>query len=298
MSRRVNANTRGRAAQRAPKLKLSFGGKSGQKNGSREVTNIARTTKKRKLARYSDTESTTSGGVSADDEDDDEDDESEEADDESEDPEVDAPSRFTPMRSEAGLPPFERNTKVTVDPGEWTGFPEPDDDMNVELFDVEDIEKKLFDSDDDVVYEQVNEVSDSDEDDHAVEKAETELLAAEFNEDWTSHFANQIDGMSAYGFGDDSEEEGSDHYFPFSSGDEANETRNRHVHFEEQHPIGMASAFAALADSPTMTRALLPSAMPVASDDLTHDEDAQDDAEHDYDCMYCVRLGLCQTDRS
>lgn len=213
------------------------------------------------------------------------DEESDEADDESEDAEVDAPSRFTPFRTEAG--PFLLPTEV--DNGEWAGFPEADlpelPSGGGGMFDVQDFEKSLFESDDDQVYERVNEVSDSDsEDDEAIQRAETEALTAEFAEDLTSHFANQIDGMSAYGFGSDSEEGGSI-LMPFSSGDEANASQHRRVHFEEQDPVGIASAFAALADSPTMTRALLPSALPDDDDVVDNDAAAKED---DYDSM-CSR---------
>lgn len=287
-------NARGKqgpSTGRMPQIRLTFGGKSGRKNGAREITTLAKTTKKKKKKPvvYSDDESTTSGGFS-DDDFNEADEESEEADDESEDPEADAPSHLTTLRGGPGLPESEDDLVEKPDNGEWAGFPEPKpDDVQIELFedvDMGDIEKQLFDSDDDdVVYERVNEVSDSDDDDEAIQRTETELLTAEFNEDLTSHFANQIEGMSAYGFGSDSEDEESI-CFPFSDSDEANEPTSRRVHFEED-TVGIANAFAALADSPTMTRALLPSALPDSEGIGLGDDAPQDDAD-DYDSMYCA----------
>lgn len=288
MSQRINTNARGRqsqtAASRGPQIRLTFGGKSGTKNGAKKATTIPKSTKKRKASSMSDVESTTSGGVSAEEAEEDLEEESDDADDESEDPEVPAPSHYTSLRGGAGPYQYDQEPDNLSEAGEWAGFPEPESaDVNVDLVVDEDFERRLFDSDDDLVYERVNEVSDSDnDDDEAIERAETELLAAEFDDGLTSHFANQIDGMSAYGFGDDSEEEGS-MVFPFSSGDEANEAHDRHVHFEE-HPVGVAHAFAALGDSPTMTRALLPSALPDTYDDAAQEE-ADEAEDHDYDCM-------------
>lgn len=281
MSRRTN-NSRSNAPStgRMPQIRLTFGGKSGRKHGAREITTLAKTTKKKKKpVVYSDDDDSTSGF--SDDGFNEVDEESEEADDESEDPETDAPTHITTLRNGSGLPESE-DLVEKPDNGEWSGFPEPKpDNVQIELFenvDIGDIEKQLFDSDnDDMVYERVNEVSDSDDDDDAIERQETELLTAEFNEDMTSHFANQIEGMSAYGFGSDSDEESV--CFPFSSSDEANETTGRRVHFEED-TVGLANAFAVLADSPTMTRALLPSALPDS-------QDAEEPNADDYDSMYC-----------
>ena len=295
MSRRMNASARGRHgnnANRVPSIKLTFGGKSGRKNGSREITTLTKPTKKkRKAVSPSDEEDSTSSGGFSDADFDEADDESEEADDESEDPEIDAPSHHPILRHGSGLPESDEDLTERSDDGEWSGFPEPNpDDVQIELFkdvDLGDIEKKLFDSDDDdMVYERVNEVSDSDDDDEAIQRAETDMLTAEFNEDLTSHFANQIEGMSAYGFGSGSDEEESV-CFPFSDSDEINESTNRRVHFEEEYPVGIANAFAALADSPTMTRALLPSALP---DNDLFDADGKPQTHNgedpDYDSTY------------
>lgn len=296
MSRRLNPNPRGRVSQitgtRGPQLKLTFGGKTGRKNGATEITTLKKKYMKRKAAADdSDTDSPTSGDESSDNDESEAEGESDEADDESEDAEVDAPSRFTSFRAEAG--PFLLPNEL--DNGEWDGFPEADlpelPSEGRSMFDVHDFERSLFESDDDQVYERVNDVSDSDSDnDEAIQRAETEALTAEFAEDLTSHFANQIDGMSAYGFGSDSEEEGSI-LMPFSSGDEAKGSQQRRVHFEEQDPVGIASAFAALADSPTMTRALLPSALPDIHDSVV-DRDADDASkDDDYDSMCFRTLG-------
>jgi len=289
----MNSNARGRQSHlsptRGPQIRLTFGGKTGKKHSAQENSIVKNNNKrKQRPPSFSEAESTTSGGESGEESDIDE--ESEEADDESEDPEADALSHFATLRGGAGPNSLNQESVELPELGEWAGFPDMPDAKDPYVLDKE-IEKTLFDSDDDLVYERVNEVSDSEnEDDEDVERAEAQLLAAEFNDDMTSHFANQIDGMSAYGFGDDSEEEGSV-FFPFSSSDEANEAHDRRVRFEEQlsiyeqREVGVPHAFAAFGHSPTMTRALLPSALPDKNGDDHGRLQEAEPSEDDYDCM-------------
>lgn len=273
------------APTRGPQIRLTFGGKTGKKSGARETTTVKNNKRKRRLPSFSEAESTTSGGESDGESDFDE--ESEEADDESENPEAEALSHFATLDRGAGPSLLNQESVEFPELGEWTGFPDMSDAEDGPILGT-DFEQTLFDSDDDQVYERVNEVSESEhEDDEDVERAETQLLAAEFNDDMTSHFANQIDGMSAYGFGDDSDEEGSV-FFPFSSSDEANEAHERRVRFEEQlsifeqQEVGVPHAFAALGHSPTMTRALLPSALPEKNGG-DEEQQAAEPSDDDYD---------------
>jgi len=298
MSRRLNTNARARQPQtattRAPHIKLTFDRKLGQKTGAKKtLSSTKKPTRKRKTTSISDVESTTSEEISESDLDE----ESEQADDESdelEEPEVLAPSHHTSLRGGPG-PQYDQEPDNLSEAGEWEGFPEPDlnDDVNVELVVDEEFERKLFDSDDDLVYERVNEVSDSEpeHDDATLEQAETKALEAEFADDLMSHFANQIDGMSAYGFGDDSDD--ASILLPFSSDDEGYDFQDRHVHFQEQHPVGVTNAFSMLADSPTMTRALLPSAIPNVLGEAGPSQQSADDVEDDdYDCMCFAKRSL------
>lgn len=277
-----------------PQIKLTFGGKTGKKNGALKTTTVRNNKKKSRLPSFSEAESTTSGGESDGESDIDE--ESEEADDESEDPEVDALSHLAKLPRGAGPTPSNQESTGFPEPGEWAGFPDLPDAKDPYDID-QDLEKTFFDSDDDLVYERVNEVSESEnENDADLERSEEALLTAEFDEERTSHFANQIDGMSAYGFGDDSEdeeEEGSI-FFPFSSSDEANEAHERRVHFQErmsiieQQEVGMPHAFTVLGHSPTMTRALLPSGLtlPNESSDDEEEQHHGEPAEDNYDCTW------------
>lgn len=279
MSRRLNTGARGRQSQAVsfhkPQLKLSFGGKTGKKNGSREVITIPKNARKRRAPSVSEAESTTSGESSAEE---DFDDDSEEADDESEDPEVDALLHGPPFRGGAGPDMSDEESDHASDLGEWAGFPELPGQEPLEWD--QEMNRKLFDSDDDLEYEKVNEVSDMEDDEEAEFQSETQLFANELNEEMTSHFANQIDGMSAYGFGDNSDDEESV-VFPWSSSDEANDARTRHVRFEEpmdlseQQKVGIPNAFAVFGHSPAMARALLPSALPEKSSESDIEQNAE-----------------------
>lgn len=300
MSRQTNANARGKQSQvtrnRGPHIKLTIGGKIRNKNGVRKTTTVKSNNRKKRNSSLSDAASTTSGAESESESDIDE--ESEEADDESDEPEADALSYAAEVPRGAGPSLLNQNFVPHPEPGEWAGFPDMSDDQDPYVVD-RSIEKAIFESDDDMVYERVNEVSDSEfGDDQAVLQAQEdftaelqggELSATEYGEDMTSHFANQIDGMSAYGFGDGSDDEEST-FLPFSSGDET-EAHPRHVRFEEQmnffeqQEVGVPHAFAVLGHSPTMTRALLPSALTDENGDDDDDEKQADEpTEDDYDC--------------
>jgi hypothetical protein len=161
---------------------------------------------------------------------------------------------------------------------------------------VENLFAREDEDDDDDVYQGVEEISDSDIDPVSVELADQRAFEEDINAmnalddaDSTWELQNHIEGMSAYGFGA-SDTEGTVQYFPSSqSSDEGNETLQRHVRFEDAFPE-TRSAFMTLSESPTMTRALLPSALPHAS--LTGDLAVAADESEDTDCMFVLRLGV------
>jgi hypothetical protein len=135
---------------------------------------------------------------------------------------------------------------------------------------------------DDDAYAAVEDISDSDED--AINQHEEQQLIAHLSEDdgiEELDLLNQIDGMSAYGFGDDSD--ATAQYPPSSQGsDSADEVGpTRHVHFN----VDPARAFnASMSESPTFSRALLPSALPDSVSGVATIEAAAD-SETDYDSM-------------
>ncbi|ETN36637.1 uncharacterized protein HMPREF1541_08915 [Cyphellophora europaea CBS 101466] len=131
------------------------------------------------------------------------------------------------------------------------------------LEDMRRYEEHLFanvSDDDDAAYAAVEDISDSDEEE--INHFEEQQLIADLSEDDELEeldLLNQIDGMSAYGFGDESDATAT--YPPSSQGsDSASEMGpTRHVHFN----VDPAHAFnPSLVDSPTFSRALLPSALP------------------------------------
>ncbi|KAK4939680.1 hypothetical protein LTR10_020070 [Elasticomyces elasticus] len=117
------------------------------------------------------------------------------------------------------------------------------------------------DDDNDEVYQAVDEISDSEDDvdDRHVEEQELlAMMSEEANSD-ADFLLNQIDGLSAYGFGDDSD--ASIQRYPSSQGSDTgfDAGLERHVHFAvDADP----SIFLRMSESPTITRALLPSALP------------------------------------
>lgn len=296
MSRRIDPNTsRGKRKQasntRAPLLKLTVGGNASNTGSRRQKFASKKTIRHVPPPSISDGESTSSGDVS---EDPDFEDHTDDADDESEDmedPGVDFPSHLASLRGGAGLPDIQQSFDHVSEPDTWTGFPDSDNNYPNWLDD-EEIKKTIFDSDDDQVYEKVNEVSDSDNDDEeALERAEAEFIEGqlqdEFNNPWASHFANQIDGMSAYGFGsEDSDEESN--VFAFSGSDDLNDSQARRVHFEERQSPNLEKAMAVLADSPTISRSLLPAALQYGHEDGLTDNDDDQNKDEDYDCMFDV----------
>ena len=164
-----------------------------------------------------------------------------------------------------------------------------------EMDDKEFVEQLFAGEDDDDIYQGVEEISDSDIDPERIEQADQRAFEESINalsafEDVDSawELQNHIDGMSAYGFGA-SDTEGTVQYFPSSqSSDEGQEPHKRRVRFEDAFPESRP-ALLALSDSPTMTRALLPSALPDTS--LTEDLIAASESE-DTDCMFVLRLDV------
>lgn len=153
------------------------------------------------------------------------------------------------------------------------------------------------DDDDDDAYRAVDEISDSDEDEAEIAQyEEQQLLAALTDGDVTDEEfdLNQIDGLSAYGFGDDSD--GTVQFLPSSQasddGATAEAVAQRHVRFdmESTHAFQLQ-----MSSSPTISRALLPSALPEfgkvfggpASVAAHLHEDSN--SEDSYDCMFQVK---------
>jgi hypothetical protein len=198
----------------------------------------------------------------------------EEADDD--DDEDDLPAVRTPSRSHAlnGAGPKRRlfgrddiSLPGSVDSmfGDFATYYEEDDDPNLSPEENRKrFESHVFgasDDDNDDVYQAVDEISDSEDDMDDRQIEEQELLAMmseEANSD-ADFLLNQIDGLSAYGFGDDSD--ASIQRYPSSQGSDSGFEGGleRHVHFAvDADP----SIFLRMSESPTITRALLPSALP------------------------------------
>lgn len=227
----------------------------------------------------------------------DEDNEEEDDDDDDDHPAAKAPSR-SPNLNRAGR----KMKKVAADDvsvagssesmfGDFDDYYEDDEDPD---FSPEEnrkrFEEKIFaesEDDDNDVYQAVDDISDSDDDvdEHRIQQQE---LLAMLPEDVLSDtdFLNQIDGLSAYGFGDESD--CSVYRLPSSqssdSGTEA--ATERHVHFAADTD---PTIFMRMSESPTITRALLPSALPDTGF-LNHSADGRvgglvDDLD---DCMFNV----------
>lgn len=198
----------------------------------------------------------------------------EEADDD--DDEDDLPAVRTPSRSRTlnGAGPKRRlfgrddvSLPGSVDSmfGDFANYYEEDDDPTLSPEENRKrFESHVFgesDDDNDDVYQAVDEISDSEDDMDDRQIEEQELLAMmseEANSD-ADFLLNQIDGLSAYGFGDDSD--ASVQRYPSSQGSDSgfDAGLERHVHFAvDADP----SIFLRMSESPTITRALLPSALP------------------------------------
>jgi hypothetical protein len=214
-----------------------------------------------------DTSSSFGGFDSADDASDE--DSEEDADNEDDLPAVKAPPRSGRMNG-AGRKLQNKPDNVSVAGsdsmfGDFDDYYEDDEDPNVSPEENRKrFEQKVFadsDEDDNDVYEAVDDISDSDDDldEHRIQQQELLVMLPE-EELSDTDFLNQIDGLSAYGFGDDSE--GSIYRFPSSqSGDSATEAvAERRVHFAADTD---PTIFMRMSESPTITRALLPSALPV-----------------------------------
>lgn len=119
------------------------------------------------------------------------------------------------------------------------------------------------DDDNDDGYEAVDEISDSEDElnDRRIEEQELLAMLSEEDNSDADFLLNQIDGLSAYGFGDESD--ASIYRYPSSQGSDSGMDAGpeRRVHFAVE---GDPSLFLSMSQSPTMTRALLPSALPDA----------------------------------
>jgi hypothetical protein len=166
-------------------------------------------------------------------------------------------------------------------------FGDQADDLQT-LEDMRKFEETLFaNASDDELYGAVDDISESDEE--AVVQHEEQQLLAELSEEELEEvdLLNQIDGMSAYGFGDESD------VAPYAASSHASDSASeimpaRHVRFDMEHAHAFPSS---LAESPTFSRALLPSAMPddrhVLGTDVPvkPEEDPESGADF-YDCEY------------
>lgn len=230
-------------------------------------------------------------------------DEDSEEDEEDEDdlPAVPAPSRSHRLneagRSSHSLPMDNVSIAGSMDSmfGDYENYFDEDDDPRLSPEENRKrFESKVFadsDDDNDDLYQAVDDISDSDGDFENERLQEQELLAMLSEEDNSEadDLLNQIDGLSAYGFGDDSD--ASIHRLASSQGsDSANETvTERRVHFavEGDH----SSIFMRLSESPTITRALLPSALP--DNGLSPHVDKRMLGDELEDCMFLSFVERC-----
>lgn len=231
------------------------------------------TPNKRKRAPSTSSEDLTSldSSDSADDaSDEEEDDESaDDLDDEDELPAVSAPSR-SKKQTETGR----KTTRLTRDNlstadsadsmfGDFSNYFDADDDPRLSPEENRKrFELQIFaDSDDGEIYQAVDDISDSEEDYSDEHVQEQELLALLSEEDFSEadDLLNHIDGLSAYGFGDDS-----DASIPLPASSQNSDTEigpERRVHFAIDADR-IAPFIMRMSSSPTITRALLPSALP------------------------------------
>lgn len=228
-----------------------------------------RTKNKRKRADSTSEEELSSldGSDTADDASDE--DSEEDADDEDDLPAVPAPSRSSRL-NEAGRPSHGismDNVSIagSMDSmfGDYENYFDEDDDPRLSPEENRKrFETKVFadsDDDNDDLYQAVDDISDSENDSDNDRLEEQEILAMISEEDNSEadDLLNQIDGLSAYGFGDDSD--ASIQRLASSQGSDNETITERRVRFAVD---GDASIFMHLSESPTITRALLPSALP------------------------------------
>jgi hypothetical protein len=238
-----------------------------QKSQGRAV--LARANKTHRKTTESGSENESSDDQVADDEDEDEasDEEDEDGDDESDQPAVFAPPRGHKkhaFRKAGRLAEYRRmfhseDPVLYEDPHDLFGGSVEDDD----------------DDDDDDLYRAVDDISDEDEQNdkpiypHYADAAATgnffiEQPGSPFPfpdpEQEADFILDQVDGLSAYGFGDDIDTgDGSGEFSAPSEDGDITAVPERHVHFgldvEHMNAYGKST-------SPSLTRALLPSAMP------------------------------------
>jgi hypothetical protein len=126
------------------------------------------------------------------------------------------------------------------------------------------------DDDDDAIYERVNDYTDSDggineESEEQIEAFEEQDILHEFEafgdeEEALHEFLDNIDGLSAVGYGGDIDPLEALEAFSDDSGSSTDTTVTRHVHFQSDVEQGAKILSASL--SPLLTRASLPSALP------------------------------------
>ncbi len=223
---------------------------------------LARTNRTHRKTTESGTENESSDDEVADDEDDEASDEDDDGDDESDQPAAFAPPRGHKRRTfrQAGRLAEYRHMFHSEDP---VLYEDPHD-----LFggSVED------DDDDDEFYRAVDDISDEDEQNEELfqltgAEAAASLLPEQSGsplyfpdpEHEPDFILDQVDGLSAYGFGDDLDTgDGSGEFSAPSEDGDITAVAERHVHFgsdvEHMNAYGKCT-------SPSLTRALLPSAM-------------------------------------
>jgi hypothetical protein len=258
---------------------------------------LARANKTHRKTSESGTENESSDDEVADDEDDEaSDEEDDDGDDESDQPAVFAPPRGHKNHSfrKAGRLSEYRRIFHSEDP---VVYEDPHD-----LFG-----GSVEDEDDDDFYRAVDDISDEDEQNDETLHANGAAGSAIANlipdqsgdpfplsdpENEADFILDQVDGLSAYGFGDDLDTgDGSGEFSAPSEDGDFSAVPERHVHFgsdvEHMNAYGKST-------SPSLTRALLPSAMPYEGErhiyalDTTHHEskhDASIAAEDAYDSM-------------
>lgn len=306
MSRHYNKNSRGRQpTQPGPRLLKTkdisdenyqepISRRKRGSNLSKYATQVQQN-KRRRVARAATSSSESSDDFDADDASDEQSDDEDDDEDDGEEPAMFAPSQpgllvGPGLKLNANYFGADRATSVES----MFGIPrlDADDDDFPDGEDCLAFEQTLFEerSDEDALYERVNDVSDSDDNDR--DQFEEEQLIAEgiSSEDELEEIdlLNHIDGMSAYGFGDDSED-GAVVYPPSSQeSDSADTAHQRHVHFD----IGAdALVNPRFSESPTFSRSLLPSAMPAMQGGIFADS-AKDDqpADEEYDSRLLILI--------
>ena len=157
--------------------------------------------------------------------------------------------------------------------------------MNDKVFAVSD------DDNDDEIYKAVDNISDSDDaDDQAYEEQQLFATLSD-NESIAGEVLNQIDGLSEFGFFGN-ESDSTAQYPPSSRGSDTEPVHRRHVRFDMNSAGDLQASFST---SPTISRALLPSALPenagiFGGPASTSAQEPQESPFQDaYDCMLTSR---------